>query len=194
MEEESSDRGGDTTREAKATSHKGKSCKGCLYYSSLLKSESRGPMCFGISRTHPQVPSYVVGESDMQAAKDGHSLSDFKYVCVGYSVFLDNKDSPSEKRENQAELPSCVGIKVLVDRRPSTASHAPSYVHREDTGARAQPRGYKPGHSSVEEFLSRLSRNAGLVASSAARNLQKVGNYVKENIDDILYPYRRPPK
>lgn len=60
------------------------------------------------------VPSYVVGESDMRAAKDGHNLSDFKYTCVGYSVFLDNKDSPSEKRENQAELPSCVGIKVFV--------------------------------------------------------------------------------
>lgn len=32
---------------------KGKSCKGCLYYSSLLKSDSRNPVCVGISRTLP---------------------------------------------------------------------------------------------------------------------------------------------
>lgn len=30
-----------------------------------------------------------------------------------------------------------------------------TFIDLADTGARAQPRGYKPGHSSVEEFLSR---------------------------------------
>ena len=30
---------------------KGKSCKGCLYYSSILKSKSQNPRCIGISRT-----------------------------------------------------------------------------------------------------------------------------------------------
>lgn len=29
----------------------GKSCKGCLYYSSLQKSKSKNPTCVGISRT-----------------------------------------------------------------------------------------------------------------------------------------------
>lgn len=29
----------------------GKSCKGCLYYSSLRKSNNKKPICFGISRT-----------------------------------------------------------------------------------------------------------------------------------------------
>ena len=33
---------------------KGKSCKGCLYYSSALKSNSRNPTCVGIPRTLPQ--------------------------------------------------------------------------------------------------------------------------------------------
>ncbi|RWW00656.1 hypothetical protein BHE74_00021330 [Ensete ventricosum] len=37
-------------------------------------------------------------------------------------------------------------------------------------------------------------KNAGVVASGVARNLNKVGNHIKENIDDILYPYRKPPK
>lgn len=40
----------------------------------------------------------------------------------------------------------------------------------------------------------RFWRNAGLVASGVAANLNKVGNYVKETVDDILYPYRKRPK
>ncbi|RRT53485.1 hypothetical protein B296_00044980 [Ensete ventricosum] len=40
---------------------KGKSCKGCLYYSSLLKSDSRKPVCVGISRTLP-TGSYPPGK------------------------------------------------------------------------------------------------------------------------------------
>ena len=58
------------------------------------------------------VPSYIVGESEVEATKDGRNLSDFKYACVGYSVFLDNKDNPDEKQENRAELPFCAGIEV----------------------------------------------------------------------------------
>ncbi|KAK8916473.1 hypothetical protein KSP39_PZI022466 [Platanthera zijinensis] len=38
----------------KISSYKGKSCKGCLYYSSILKSNARTPVCVGISRTLPQ--------------------------------------------------------------------------------------------------------------------------------------------
>lgn len=44
----------DPEASAAAEGRKGKSCKGCLYYSSLRKSQSRNPMCFGISRTLPQ--------------------------------------------------------------------------------------------------------------------------------------------
>uniref|UniRef100_A0A804IU60 DUF8204 domain-containing protein n=1 Tax=Musa acuminata subsp. malaccensis TaxID=214687 RepID=A0A804IU60_MUSAM len=32
----------------------GKSCKGCLYYSSRLKSDGHNPVCVGIGRTLPQ--------------------------------------------------------------------------------------------------------------------------------------------
>ncbi|XP_073011946.1 uncharacterized protein [Typha latifolia] len=186
--------GGDLPQSPKASTYKGKSCKGCLYYSSLLKSEARNPMCFGISRTLPQVPSYIVGESEMEATKDGRNLADFKYSCVGYSVFVDNKDNPAGVQENKSELPFCVGIELLVDRRASTASHSPAHTHKEDGAARPQSRGYKPAHSAGEEFLARFSRNAGLVASGVARNLHRVANHIKENVDDILYPYRRRPK
>lgn len=37
-----------------AKDSKGKSCKGCLYYSSLQKSKSRTPTCIGLSKTLEQ--------------------------------------------------------------------------------------------------------------------------------------------
>ena len=60
------------------------------------------------------MPGYIVGESELEASKEGRNLSDFKYSCVGYSVFLENGDDDSMSRENQAELPFCVGIEVNI--------------------------------------------------------------------------------
>lgn len=60
------------------------------------------------------VPGYMVGESELEASKEGRNLSDFKYSCVGYSVFMENKDDESEKGEKQTELPFCVGIEVNI--------------------------------------------------------------------------------
>ena len=62
------------------------------------------------------VPNYTIKESEIEATKEGHSLSDFKYACVGYSVFLSNKDSSMEKGEKQAELPFCAGLEVIIRR------------------------------------------------------------------------------
>ncbi|URE19409.1 hypothetical protein MUK42_37279, partial [Musa troglodytarum] len=131
---------GDLRRNPKPSTYKGKSCKGCLYYSSRLRSDSSNPMCVGISRTLPQ-------ESEMETTKDGHNLSDFKYACVGYSVFLDKRDDSVEKPENQAELPFCAGIELLVDRRASTAGHVPANVHKEECWSSGIRRGQKPEQS-----------------------------------------------
>ncbi|KAF3332277.1 hypothetical protein FCM35_KLT01854 [Carex littledalei] len=174
---------------------KGKSCKGCLYYSSVLKSKARNPVCAGISRSIPQVPDYIVGESELEATKEGRNLSDFKYACVGYSLYLDKKENDtSDKSENQAELPFCVGLEVLVDRRPSS-KHVPAHNHKEEaTSHPPEQRIKRPGLISGEDFVGKFWRNAGLVASGVATNLNKVGNYVKETVDDILFPYRKRPK
>ncbi|CAN6463834.1 unnamed protein product [Victoria cruziana] len=177
--------------------NRGKSCKGCLYYSSLLKSKQRNPLCVGVSRALPQVPNYVIGESEMEASKEGRSLAEFKYACVGYSVYLDKKDNPAGQQGDQAELPFCVGIELLVDKRAANTEHHPSHVNsnsKEDAPVFSQPRTYKPPHSIGDEFFNRFTRNASLVASGVARNLYRVGNYIKDNVDDILYPYRRRPK
>ncbi|XP_042519882.1 uncharacterized protein LOC122093595 [Macadamia integrifolia] len=173
---------------------KGKSCKGCLYYSSILKSKDQNPLCVGVSRTLPQVPGYIVGESETEASKEGSSPTDFKYACVGYSVYLDGKDSPTDLQDKQAELPFCVGIEILVDKRASTTNHAPAHVRNREDGHVFPPRTHKPTHSTGEEFLGRFTRNASLVASGVAKNVNRVGNYIKDNVDDMLYPFRRRPK
>ncbi|GMH14900.1 hypothetical protein Nepgr_016741 [Nepenthes gracilis] len=173
---------------------KGKSCKGTLYYSSILKSKGRNPRCVGLSRTLQQVPSYIVGESEVEASKEGRSLTDFRYACLGYSVYLNDKDVSADGQKPRAELPVCVGLELLVDKRVPAADHTPAHAHsREDDRGFPQPRTQKPTHPIGEEFLSRFTRNASLVASGVARNLRKAGSYIKDSIDDILYPYRRRP-
>ncbi|XP_009420792.2 uncharacterized protein LOC104000460 isoform X2 [Musa acuminata AAA Group] len=181
--------GGEPGQPATARTLKGKSCKGCLYYSSLLKSGSRNPVCVGISRTLPTAPLFIMGESEMKATQDGHDLSDFKYACIGYSIFVDNND----KQEHRAQLPFCAGIELLVEKRVSTSDHVAAPVQKEDATARFPLQPHQPGQSSAE-LLSRFRRNAGVVASGVAKNLNKVGNYIKDNIDDIFYPFRKPPK
>lgn len=169
----------------------GKSCKGCLYYSSTYKSNSRNPLCLGLSRSLPQVPQYIVGESEMEASKEGRNLTDFRYGCVGYSVYLDQKARSADGQEVQTELPVCVGLEVLVNRKVSSAEAAPGHARKREEGHGVpQTRSHKPTHSTGDEFLTRFTRNANLVAMKVAKNLQKVGNQIKEGVDDIFY--RRP--
>ncbi|KAM6554750.1 hypothetical protein CsatB_015512 [Cannabis sativa] len=186
----------------------GKSCKGCLYYSSLQKAKSNNPTCIGFSTTLQKVPDYIVGETEFEASKEGRSFTDFKYACVGYSVFLDNKDSsPNDPQNKQAELPFCVGLEVLLDKRPEgqtaqthAPAHASTHAHKSEENDHPhphpipQPRTYKPMHTAGDEYLNRFKRNAILVASGVARNVNRVCSHIKESLDDILYPYRRRPK
>uniref|UniRef100_A0A0E0AEB2 DUF8204 domain-containing protein n=1 Tax=Oryza glumipatula TaxID=40148 RepID=A0A0E0AEB2_9ORYZ len=90
----------------------------------------------------------MVGEIEMEAIQEGRNLSDFRYGCIGYSMYLDDKKSSEGKGDKHPQLPICVGIE----------------------------------------------RNAGLVANGVARNLNKVGAYIKDTMDDIMYPYRKRPK
>ncbi|CAK8575271.1 unnamed protein product [Lathyrus sativus] len=173
---------------------KGKSCKGCAYYSSVRKANSQNPVCYGLSRTLEQVPPYVVGETELEASKEGRRLANFKYACIGYSIYLDNKDSSPDSQDKQRKLPFCVGLEVVSEVNPSTspASHVPAHARKtnEREHATPQPRIGKPTNTSAEEFLNRFQKNATLVANGVVKNLNRVGNYVKDTLDDILY--RRP--
>ncbi|KAG6394568.1 hypothetical protein SASPL_145157 [Salvia splendens] len=54
------------------------------------------------------------------------------------------------------------------------------------------------GHSSTIGLaffhLRRFTRNANLIANGVAKNIRRVGNQIKQSIDDIMYPYRKRPK
>ncbi|WOH10382.1 hypothetical protein DCAR_0729850 [Daucus carota subsp. sativus] len=188
-------RGGAATNNPNLNNTKGKSCKGCLYYSSSFKSQSRNPLCVGISRSLPQVPQNIVGKSEVEAHEKGRDFADFRYGCVGYSVYSDRKGQ-KDVQDGNSELPACIGIEVLVDRKITAADSVPAHAHahNKDNHRSPQPHTQKPAVSVGDEFLKRFTRNAGLVAAGVAKNVRKVGNQVKASIDDILYPYRRPPK
>ncbi|KAB5547560.1 hypothetical protein DKX38_010966 [Salix brachista] len=120
------------------------------------------------------IPNYVE-QSEVGASKDGRVLTDFYYGCAGYSLYS-IKDHSTDKQVSKKELPVCVGLELLVDRRVATAdsASAPAHIHR-------------------KEVLLYM-RNSGLVASGVARNMRRVGIYIKDSVDDMLFPYGRRPK
>ncbi|MED6131535.1 hypothetical protein PIB30_010582 [Stylosanthes scabra] len=182
----------------------GRSCKGCAYYSSVHKSKSKNPTCIGFSSTL-QVPPYAVA-TELEASKEGRSLANFYYACIGYSAYLDNKESSADSQDKAAKLPFCTGIQVLLEEKSSTspAGHVPAHAHKteeQEHGAhrphpqpqpqpQTQPGRYnnndKSPNSAAEEFLNRFGRNATLVAGGVVKNLNKAGNFVKETFVDIL--------
>ncbi|XP_026456909.1 uncharacterized protein LOC113357687 isoform X2 [Papaver somniferum] len=111
---------------------KGKSCKGCLYYSSIRKSKSRNPLCLGITGALQQVPESTVGGSDTDASKDARNLTEFKYACVGYSVHSHSKDHSADSKDKRAELPFCVGVELLLDKKPAAAEQVSGHVHNKE--------------------------------------------------------------
>ncbi|XP_010503794.1 PREDICTED: uncharacterized protein LOC104780944 isoform X2 [Camelina sativa] len=182
---------------------KGRSCKGYLYYSSTLKSKSKNPRCVGIPRTLRQVPDYVVGQSEAEASKEGRTLADFYYGCLGYSVYMTEKDSSTIKQHTKTQLPVCVGLEILADRKAASGNTSsvpvpvPARVqNRNESRDLPQHQNNKPVPATNTEngFLTRFTRNASLVASGVMKNMKRVGNYVKETVDDSLDPYRKRPK
>ncbi|CAD6338308.1 unnamed protein product [Miscanthus lutarioriparius] len=143
---------------------KGRSCKGCLYYSSALRSRARGPVCVGVTRAIPQVSERMVGELELEAIQEGRYLADFRHACVGYSM-----------------------IHIVSVLKTST--------HLYNSTA-PKPRHYKPGQPghAGDDFLTKFQRNAGLVANGVAKNLNKVGTYIKDTVGDMMQPYRKRPK
>ncbi|KAH9327649.1 hypothetical protein KI387_007827 [Taxus chinensis] len=140
--------------------NKARSCKGCLYYSSQLKAKHRNPLCVGFGRALQQVPNYVEVGTDIESSNEGRSLEDFKYACVGYSAYASKKDSPTDQH-GQTELPYCVGIELLVDRRPSTVAPVREHEHahrKEDTAVLPRPPlTHRPPHTIGDEFFSSFS-------------------------------------
>ncbi|CAN1225982.1 hypothetical protein LINPERPRIM_LOCUS2600 [Linum perenne] len=172
---------------------KGKSCSGYLYYSTVLKSTGKNPRCIGIPRTLPSVPNYV-GKTEPQPTEE---KSSFYYGCAGYSVYVKD-DRPADKKESKPQLPVCLGLELLVNRKQipvaNTTSPAPIHHRQEDERESRPPQTSKPTQFPADDFLTRFTRNANLVASGVTRNMKRVGNQIKDTADDIFFPYKRRPK
>ncbi|KAK8606097.1 hypothetical protein V6N13_102858 [Hibiscus sabdariffa] len=140
------------------------------------------------------VPRYIIGEPELEASKEGRTLTDFKYACVGYSVYLDNKDSSADNNQSEkpVELPFCLGLEVLLDRTAASNNHVPANIHKnKDNHTLPQPQTRRSSTPSTgDEFHNRFKRNAGIVATGVVKNINKIGNRIKETLDDIMY--RRP--
>lgn len=50
----------------------------------------------------------------MEASKEGRSLREFRYACVGYSLYADRKNQASGGQPTETELPVCIGLEVSV--------------------------------------------------------------------------------
>lgn len=64
------------------------------------------------------MPRYIVRQSEVEASEEGRSIADFRYGCVGYSLYVDQKDKASNGQGTRAELPVCVGLEVNISLCP----------------------------------------------------------------------------
>ncbi|KAF7841045.1 uncharacterized protein G2W53_003343 [Senna tora] len=133
---------------------KGKSCKGCLYYSSDLQSKSKNPRCVGFSESLPQVSSSIVGKTELEASKKGLSLTGFKYACAGYSVYIDNKDSAADQQDKIAKLPVCIGLEMVLAMEPKTAAgQSPAPAQRNEENKIRAPSSTTDGYFKRQAYI-----------------------------------------
>ncbi|KAL2613641.1 hypothetical protein R1flu_025333 [Riccia fluitans] len=179
---------------------KSRSCRGCLLYSSSLRDRAQNPICIGLSRAETRVYS-MMGDSERDATKDGRRLADFKYACLGYSIHRDAKHPSGNPTTDGAELPLCVGVEFLADRRPqgATTSAVEQSRSEEEGPAPIMPRpqsSIRPpatiGGMSGDEFATRFFRCAGLVASAVVKNVSTIITSIKTGLDDIYHERKRP--
>lgn len=69
------------TKGAAGTRHS--SCRGCLLFSRSIMEAGRDPVCLGFARTD----RYVTAPRAHADDKEVRPLTEFKYACVGYSVY-----------------------------------------------------------------------------------------------------------
>lgn len=191
-----------------------RSCRGCLYYSSVMRERGQNPICLGLSRSsEPQVYS-VHNELDSEVVRNFRDSTYFKYVCTGYSAHREVSSNQSmQPIESPAELPYCVGLEFLIDRKPtrqvtpaetapltrSSTYEPPERPHKEDS-SNIMPRpsssigSMDVGGLSANEFATRLFRTSRLVASAVVNNVGRVANNVRSTIDKIFTSDQGRPK
>ncbi|KAL9683448.1 hypothetical protein QQ045_015270 [Rhodiola kirilowii] len=70
-----------------------------------------------IPRKRKSFPNYISEETEAEWCKTGQQLVDFRNACIGYSVYMEKKGVSGDQRNKQPDLPFCVGMEVLLDKR-----------------------------------------------------------------------------
>ncbi|CAD7701267.1 unnamed protein product [Ostreobium quekettii] len=90
-----------------------KCCMGALYYSQALMDSRMEPVCAGIRQTHKG------GEDLGELQTEASNLVDFKYMCVGYSIYDEERMRRQPSRDDPAsgvDLPYCEGLEIVSSR------------------------------------------------------------------------------
>ncbi|KAJ1386308.1 hypothetical protein SESBI_40889 [Sesbania bispinosa] len=79
-------------------------------------------------------PSYIVGKAELEALKQGKNLANFKFACIGYSIYLDNKSSSADSQKEVPKLPISSGLQMLMIKKPSVSpdGHVPHPAHKSE--------------------------------------------------------------
>ncbi|WRX11292.1 hypothetical protein QQP08_003779 [Theobroma cacao] len=142
----------------------------------------------------------------LKLKRRGHALNDFRYACAGCSVYMSRNKGSVDRGGDSPELPGCAGIQVkfctcpFLDGGWSRVYLLVAYLPIDESSLWAL------WLEDVAKFLvlrllqllfmliAEKVRFANLVASGVARNMCRVGNYMKETVDDILFTNRKRPK
>lgn len=192
---------------------KANSCKGCLFFSKKLKENERNPVCFGIPKTETIPGGTPLQRATSDREVEQRPLTDFKYACIGYSIYRDTLPSnASAEPDTASALPLCQGIEILADRRVEGKQPAVSSKERTTTDSRdpveppaletppSRPQSgpFRPlgGISglSQDEFAARFIRTAGLISRRCYTDMLRTGKAAKESISGIFHSDRGRPK
>ena len=152
-----------------------RTCRGCLFYSSFLRDSNQNPTCYGFSRSIPQ--SYRMEERN--------ATKEFKYACLGYGLHKEVMGTGGQNTKHPdgfGELPLCVGIEFLADRRPVNQTQDKEEA---DANLHHNPLA-RPGAAPSEDFTSRFYRSASRIATAVVNNVIRVAGAVGNTVTDIF--------
>ena len=178
-------------------------CLGTLFYSQSRLAAGRSPLCAGLSRrrTHPA----PVSSSETMPS------GDFKFVCLGYSVFDPEelrKSSRSLKPGDPVDVPFCSGLEIISASavssqrellsadgqpvkgrrldRPSADQDASLRRHHADKRKTISPTDLPLRGPDWEGFSKRFVRHSNAIVDKMQANARYMARSVEKTFDQIF--------
>lgn len=179
-----------------------KCCVGALYYSQALMDNRMEPVCAGIRQTHK------AGEDLAELQTEASNLVDFKYMCVGYSMYDEDRIRRQPAREDPpgggVDLPYCEGLEIVSSRHlqgnPVLLKEGMEGSAGEDTPplepSQKRKTGFFPGNSPTnfvpepgrvnwEKLPERFQRSSYLILQKMQHNATYLATSMKRVIERI---------